>query len=80
MGHVIVNKAYFGSMFFRWVYCEANKTTHDLAKWSESHGYFGVLVWIIANSLIGVIENIYGSNPSFLILKAFGINTDLAQY
>jgi len=32
MGHVIVNKAYFGSMFFRWVYCEANKTPHDLAK------------------------------------------------
>ena len=78
MGHVIVNKAYFGSMFFRWVYYEANKTTHDLAKWSESHGYFGVLVWIIANSLTGVIENIYYSNPSFLILKAFGINTDLA--
>ena len=80
MGHVIVNKAYFGSMFFRWAYCEANKTTHDLAKWSESHGYFGVLVWITANSLTGVIENIYGSNPSFLILKAFGINTNLAQY
>ena len=80
MGHMIVNKAYFGSMFFRWVQYEANKTTHDLAKWSESHGYFGVLVWIIANSLTGVIENIYDSNPSFLILKAFGINTDLAQY
>ena len=78
MGHVIVNKAYFGSMFFRWVYREANKTTLDLAKWSESHGYFGVLVWIIANSLTGVIENIYGSNPFFLILKAFGINTNLA--
>ena len=78
MGHVIVNKAYFGSMFFRWVYCEANKTTHDLAKWSESHGYFGVLVWIIANSLTDAIENIYGLNPSFLILKAFGINTHLA--
>ena len=78
MGHMIVNKAYFGSMFFRWVQYEANKTTHDLAKWSESHGYFGVLVWIIANSLTGVIENIYDSNPSFLILKAFGINTDLA--
>ena len=71
MGHVIVNKAYFGSMFFRWVYREANKTTHDLAKWSESHGYFGVLVWIIANTLTDTIENIYGSNLSFLILKVF---------
>ena len=54
------------------------ETTHDLAKWSESHGYFGVLVWIIANSLTDAIENIYGLNPSFLILKAFGINTHLA--
>ena len=71
MGHMIVNKAYFGSMFFRWVQYEANKTTHDLAKWSESHGYFGVLVWIIANTLTDTIGNIYGSNPSFLILKVY---------
>lgn len=31
----------FGSVSFKWVYLEANKTAQELAKWSESHGYFG---------------------------------------
>lgn len=31
----------FGSVSFKWVYLEANKAAHELAKWSESHGYFG---------------------------------------
>ena len=57
MGHMIVNKAYFGSMIFRWVYREANKTTHVLAKQSENYGYFGSFsVDHCPPSIVSVVE------------------------
>ena len=57
MDHMIVNKAYFGSMFFRWVYHEANKTTHVLAKQSENYGYFGSFsVDHCPPSIVSVVE------------------------
>ena len=71
-GNIPFNEGYKYRGFYR-------KSWENLSSIKKIYIYIYIFILKLkANSLIGTIENIYGSNPSILILKAFGINIDLA--